>query len=201
MARRGGIVIIGFACQELMPDPIIPFLRQIAADPAPLRARLAADRPRLAWTTDPAQRLALLGRCGEAYRMLGDLAQAVPLLAEAVSLARRLGDPCRLAANAIRLATADQYRNEHQAALPLFYEALTLTRAHPAEAGPYEDFALQHLGKCLVELGRFADARACFDQARTLRQAKGDPALRASTDEARAALEARAAQFEQRQGE
>jgi tetratricopeptide (TPR) repeat protein len=132
-----------------------------------------------------------LGRCGEAYRLLGDLPQAVPLLEEAVALARRQADPRRRAANLIRLATAYQYRNDHAAARPLFDDALALTRAHPAEAGTYEDFALQHLGKCLVEMGHLAEARACFDQALVLRQAKGDPGLLASTQEALTALAAR----------
>jgi tetratricopeptide (TPR) repeat protein len=58
--------------------------------------------------------------------------------------------------------------------------ALTLSGA----ASDYEDFALQHLGKCLVEMGRVDEAIACFDRALILRWMKADPELIASTEEA-----------------
>jgi tetratricopeptide (TPR) repeat protein len=37
------------------------------------------------------------------------------------------------------------------------------------EAADYEDFALQHLGKCLVEMGRVDEAIECLDRALVLR--------------------------------
>src|SRR5699024_12286139 len=48
----------------------------------------------------------------------------------------------------------------------------------------YVDFALQHKGKCLMELARLNDAEACFVKALALRNAKGDAALMDSTEQA-----------------
>src|SRR5262245_10705532 len=60
--------------------------------------------------------------------------------------------------------------------------ALALALADPAARGGYEDFALQHLGKGRLEEGDAAEAITCVERALTLRQAKGDPALIASTE-------------------
>ena len=52
------------------------------------------------------------------------------------------------------------------------------------EAPELEDFALQHLGKCLVDAGRAAEGVEQLERALALRLRKGDPALIASTAEA-----------------
>jgi len=103
-------------------------------------------------------------------------------LTEAVTLARTLGDRRREAANLIRLATARQYGGQHAEAEAIFREALALTET--GDAADYEDFALQHLGKCLVETGRVAEAMLCFDRALVLRWMKADAELIASTEQA-----------------
>ena len=48
----------------------------------------------------------------------------------------------------------------------------------------YDDFALQHLGKLLVERDRLREGLDCLRESLRLRQVKGDPELIASSQEA-----------------
>lgn len=43
---------------------------------------------------------------------------------------------------------------------------------------------MQHKGKCLLELGRIAEAQQCFKEALELRELKGDVSLIESTEQA-----------------
>jgi len=166
-----------------------PFLRQTIADRDALRIALERDLAALAaGVADEHARARLLGRVGEAYRMLGDPDRAAPYLSEALLAARHLGDEPGVAANLIRLATALQHGGEHPRAESLFREALAFS-GRP-DCATYKDFALQHLGKCLVETGRIDEAIGCFEEALAARLAKGDAALVASTEEALAAARA-----------
>jgi len=169
---------------------IIPFQRLIiaAADIPTLRQQMATAQAELATITMGAEttRLRLLGKLGEWHYLLGEFATALPLLAWAVTLAERGGDARALAANHLRLATALQYANHHREAAQLFKHGLTALA--PAVAETYRDFFLQHYGKCLVEMGDTTQARACLTEALTLRVAKGDAALIASTEQALAGL-------------
>ena len=60
-------------------------------------------------------------------------------------------------------------------------EAAALARV---EAPELEDFALQHLGKCLVDAGRAPEGVEQLERALALRLRKGDATLIASTAEA-----------------
>ena len=73
--------------------------------------------------------LAAHGAMSDAFRMLGQLDPAVRHGEQAVELARALDRKKSLVANLIRLATALQYRNEHDAAEPLFAEGRALAVA------------------------------------------------------------------------
>lgn len=112
------------------------------------------------------------------------LDEAVSYLERAHELALAAKAPSLAVTMALRLATARQHRGEHPRAETMFQEALRRTRDPAAQAAQLEDFALQHLGKCLVEMGRLAEARDCFEQALTLRIGKGEQGLIASTREA-----------------
>lgn len=46
----------------------------------------------------------------------------------------------------------------------------------------YRDFALQHLGKCCLEMGNVSDATTLLKQPLTLRQQEGNERLIASTE-------------------
>lgn len=84
----------------------------------------------------------------------------------------------------IRHATALQYTDRHLEACDILLSAIAKSRPD----GPYLDFALQHYGKCLVEMGEIARARACLEEAYELRKRKGDQTLIASTQRALAGL-------------
>src|SRR3954452_5594413 len=162
---------------------MISFQRPPYLDDDAVRERIAANLDRLLEARDAgdaAARLALLGQIGNDQRNLGNLIEAEMFLTEAVALAATLGDRRREVANRVRLATTCQYGGRHAEAEALFRVALDLTRA--GEAADYEDFALQHLGKCLVEMGRVDEAIECFDRALVLRWMRADPKLIASTE-------------------
>lgn len=88
----------------------------------------------------------------------------------------------------IRLGTALQYLGRHGEALGRFDDAESLVRRERLPG--LIDFVLQHRGKCLAELGRVDEARACFRRALRARRIRGDAALVASTEAALAALDA-----------
>ena len=175
-----------------MGQPLIPFQRRAGVDLPSVREQLercGAQLVQAAIMADAGERLRLLGRAGEAYYLLGDYSVALPLLEEAVRLAQAARDGRLEVANLLRLATAYQYVEQHHRAEPLFRRALALART----AGQTDllDFALQHFGKCLVEMGWLAEAITCFGEALALRRAKSDEGLIASTERALAAVRRR----------
>ncbi len=164
---------------------MIPFQRPDPVDDDAVRERIAENLDRLLEAResgDQATRLQLLGQIGNDQRALGNLTEADLFLTDAVALARTLGDTQREAVNCLRLATARQYQGQHADAEAVFRTALTRTQS--GAAADYEDFALQHLGKCLVEMDRVDEAVECFDRALVLRWTKADAALIASTEQA-----------------
>ncbi|MBA3825875.1 MAG: tetratricopeptide repeat protein [Ktedonobacterales bacterium] len=169
---------------------IIPFQRLTLteADSALLRQQLAGAQTELATITlgNEATRLRLLGKLGEWHYLLGECEMALPFLTDTVAMAERGGDARALAANRLRLATALQYANRHREAVHIF--TLGLRALAPSVDVTYRDFFLQHYGKCLVEMGDMTQARACLAEALTLRIAKGDAKLIASTEQALAGL-------------
>ena len=168
---------------------VVPFQRSDPSGSPELRQSLARDLAALAdGPLDGREHARLLGRIGEAYRMLGQADVALPYLEQALLLSRRLDDSPGVTANLIRLATLLQYGGRHEEAESLFQEALQLSRHE--DCRDYQDFALQHLGKCLVEVGRLSEAIALFEQALALRRRKGDRGLIASTESALAAARA-----------
>ena len=126
-------------------------LRERASDPAAVERALAQG----------------LTYVAHAYSLLGRYAEAVVALAQARAL---LPGP----AATIRLGEA------HRGAGDLG-EAERLLRDALAEGGRTEHFALQHLGKTLLDAGRAAEALPVLERALELRRELGDPALIEST--------------------
>lgn len=129
---------------------------------------------------------ALLGELGEQARALGLLEASRNFLEKALALAREQQDPVREVANLIRLGTTLQYLEEHDQGEVLMREALD--KVHSPETAMYHDFALQHLGKLLVEKGQYHEAKAFFKEALVIRQKKGLEGLIHSTEQALSAL-------------
>jgi tetratricopeptide (TPR) repeat protein len=179
---------------------MIPFQRPPYRDDEAVRERIAANLDRLLAARDAgdrAERLQLLGQIGNDQLNLGNLLEAEMFLTEAVALAQTLGDRRREAVHGIRLATARQYSGQHGEAEALFRDALALTLS--GDAAEYEDFALQHLGTCLVEMGRVDEAIESLDRALVLRWMKADAALIAATEQALHAAAALATPDHERQ--
>ncbi len=164
---------------------MMPFQRMDHRDDDALRDRVTASLDALlaaAADGDREARLHLLGQLGSDQWALGNLLEADMFLTESVALARTLGDLRRAAAYTIRLATVRQDGGGHAEAESMLRAALSQTEQ--PETAIYHDFALQHLGKCLVEMEEIAEAISCFEAALALRLAKGDAALIASTEAA-----------------
>jgi len=123
-----------------------------------------------------------LGYLTDACRVAGETDAAVSYGQEALERSRAAGNRNAEVANLIRLGEAHKYRDEHETAESLFREALAMTSA--ADADPLHDFALQHLGKCLLEQGRYDEALQHLEQALELRRAKGNQQLIESTEAA-----------------
>ena len=127
------------------------FERVYAADPAVMMATVTQYRTALADAIaagDDAARLDLLGKVGDAERMLNDLTAAIPHLQEAFAFAVARGDVRREIANAVRLATGLQYAGEYPEAETRFRHCLA--RIEETGERSREDFAYQHFGRCLM---------------------------------------------------
>lgn len=154
-----------------------PFQRLTSDEVADYATEVRQLREQLAGHT-----LSLLGRAKRMSR-LGSL-----LLADETTVleGRRLLEDCpkregdAQVVHAIRYATALQYSQEHRSAYVRFVEIVQDCR----KQGRYLDFALQHFGKCLVEMGHLDQAKACFQEAMGLRCAAGNRELIHSTQRA-----------------
>jgi tetratricopeptide (TPR) repeat protein len=140
---------------------------------------------------DVAAQQYLLGYLGNACRLLGRTDDAIAYLTEGLRLARAAGDVRRSVVATIRLGEAYRCRDEYSTAMALFRDAQERTRA-TAELAELEDFALQHLGKCLLDQDDCAGALPVLERALALRQAKGNPQLVTSTERALALVRSRA---------
>ena len=141
------------------------------------------------------QILRTLGYLTDACRVAGEIDAAVAYGEEGLERARATGNRNAETANLIRLGEALKYRDEHVVAENLFRQALANTDDDDASA--LRDYALQHLGKCLLEMGRYDESITCLEQALDLRRAKGNQPLIESTERALAHARSRLAARQQ----
>jgi len=159
-----------------MPDKSVFFQRYQPQDSPRLVSKIEQDFKLLdkaLATNDELLQLELLSRIGANYTMLGREDQAAPLLEQALLMARQRGDRRLEVANLFGLATALQYLGNREKAQLLFQEALDKVYAY--DEPYYEDFVLQHRGRCYVEQGKLTEAISCFERALALRERKNDP--------------------------
>lgn len=160
-------------------------LREAARWPERIAFAIRRARKQLQQARDEGndtQILRTLGYLTDACRIVGERDAAVAYGQEAIERARAAGNRNAEVANLIRLGEAHKYRDEHAIAEPLFREALTLSV--DGEARALHDFALQHLGKCLLEEGHYDESIAFLEQALDLRREKGVQPLIDSTEQA-----------------
>jgi HTH-type transcriptional regulator, pleiotropic regulator of extracellular virulence genes len=153
-------------------------LRAVAGDPAPVeRAAQSAEAALLEarGRVDVRAEIRLLGYLGNARRMLGDVDGAVACLRRSLGLAESGGFERAAVVALIRLGEAHRCADEFARAEEVI--AAALARA-PRDL---RDFALQHLGKCLLDAGHVERAEAVLEEALALRREKGDAELIRST--------------------
>jgi tetratricopeptide (TPR) repeat protein len=165
-----------------MPEEHIFFQRYQSPDPVALAQKIERDSAALVLAKDEQTRLELISRIGSNYTNLWQEERAVPILERALSLAQQQGNNRIEIVNLISLATAQQYCGNRDLAETLFQEALQKMQEYNQPS--YEDVALHHLGRCLVEQGKLSEALTCFERALVLRKEKGDRLFIASTQRA-----------------
>ncbi|MGW5342888.1 tetratricopeptide repeat protein [Streptomyces sp. NPDC004050] len=142
-----------------------------------LRAELRA----LPEGTDAARARVLARWTGIGLMSLGHHDDAREYLRQALDLATASGNSRAVIATELNLADACRYAGAAETADELYRKALTAAQSQHPEL---IDFALQHLGKHLMERGDLESARAHLWEARRLRIAKGDIDLTESTQAA-----------------
>jgi tetratricopeptide (TPR) repeat protein len=153
-------------------------LRAVAADEERVAAALEEAAARLEHASIE-ERTRLLGYSGNALRLLGRHDEAVATQRDA--LAAAIDERAALVAR-IRLGEALRCADALEDAERELRAAVEAARRRHVDL---LDFALQHLGKTLLDAGR-SDAAEPLEEALALREAKGDAELVQST---RAALE------------
>ncbi|MGX2995600.1 tetratricopeptide repeat protein [Streptomyces sp. JNUCC 64] len=159
-------------------------LRMVPVDRARLStavARIREEFVTLAEGADAAGARSLARWTGIGLLALGDYDDALRFLRRSLELASASGNSRAVVANELNLGDAYRYVGQAHTAEALYRRALDSARdRHP----DLVDFALQHLGKHLMEQGGLTSARAHFQEALRLRTAKGDTALIESTQAA-----------------
>lgn len=123
----------------------------------------------------PADKLFLYGNIGNLYRLVGNTDLAIKSLQKAIEIS----DEKRQISNLIRLGEALKYDGQHEQALKKFKKAIDICATN--NGSDLLDFAYQHKGKCLLELGQRSLALGYFEKAMELRLVKAEQPLIEST--------------------
>lgn len=159
------------------------FLREAPSDREKLKELIHEAEKLLAGREHaPSDTIFLKGTLGNLYRIDGQPEKAVHYLQICLDNAIASGETTKQIVFTIRLGEALKYENKHDEALALFNRSVKLCKNENGNG--YMDFALQHKGKCLMELDKLDEAEACFLAALEIRQTKGDPALIDSVEQA-----------------
>jgi tetratricopeptide (TPR) repeat protein len=162
-------------------------LRDIPDSPQDVEAEITSLSTLLSALPSPepgtgnSDRIRLLGQLGHYSRLLNRLDEAERYLRQALDLSRQQDARIPLLVNSIRLAHVYQWQGRFDLAEPIFLDAIRLCEDPASEYADYLDFALQHYGKCLFDMGRYREAEVCFAKALQIRNQKGDPDLIQST--------------------
>jgi len=118
----------------------------------------------------------MLARLGQVHRDLGDSSAALACCSEAAELARRAGDEAALAHRLRHIADIHSDAGRLDAAEPVCEEALALYRGLD-DAAPLDlANAVRPLALLREKQGRTAEARALWEEARSLYERAGVPA-------------------------
>ena len=157
------------------------YLREKTSDPLKLN-QIISQAERLLVNINENDKYFLYGSLGNLYRINEQPQKAINCLTYCLRQATEERNLSREIISLIRLGEALKYNSSHKEALNHFNKASEICKAHRIDV--YLDFALQHKGKCLMELAMLNEAEACFQKALTLRKSKGDLSLIDSTEQA-----------------
>ncbi len=158
------------------------YLREKTSNPFRMKEIIDIAENLLANITNEDEKYFLMGTLGNLYRIYGEQQKAVKILTECVTIANNQNTSNREIVALIRLGEAIKYNDNPMKALEIFNEVLEKCKANNNLL--YLDFAIQHKGKCLLELGGYVEAEKCFKEALKLREFKGDVSLIESTRQA-----------------
>jgi tetratricopeptide (TPR) repeat protein len=154
-------------------------LRWVAQDvPAVEAAAAQAEAALTSGQKAGAEERRLLGYLGNAYRLLGRWDDAVAVHERARDLALATGDPRAAAVGLVRLGESYRCADRYAEAESALREALSVAPPEVAH------FALQHLGKTLLDRGAAAEAAARLEAALERRRGIADVDLIRSTERA-----------------
>lgn len=156
------------------------YLRERTSSPSKLREVIHSAESLLARGVSKEDKYFLYGAIGNLLRIIGDSKEAINYLSLNLKYSIARGDKTREIISLIRLGEALKYNSNHEIALDKFDKVITLCQE--SETQSYLDFALQHKGKCLLEVKRVEEAMICFQEAYTIRKQKGNADLLESTD-------------------
>lgn len=146
------------------------YLREKATDPSRLNEFIDEAKDLLK-NSNKGDKYFLHGVLGNLYRINGQPKEAITCLTYCLDYAIREKSYKKEIISLIRLGEAFKYDNNHELALDKFNKALRICKNKQVDE--YLDFALQHKGKCLMELARLEDAEICFIKALEIRNKKG----------------------------
>ncbi|MBK3496416.1 tetratricopeptide repeat protein [Viridibacillus sp. YIM B01967] len=126
------------------------------------------------------EQIFLYGTIGNLYRIAGDSKQAISMLEKCYKLAEESGIKKSRIANLIRLGEAFKYAGQYEDALKSF--DIAIQELMPIDDCDLLDFAMQHKGKCLMEVGEWKSALSQFHKALCIRKRKGSKSLINSTE-------------------
>jgi len=158
------------------------YLREKTSNPFRLKEMKDIAENLLANTKSEDEKYFLMGMLGNLYRIYGEPQKAINILTECIIIACNQNDSNREITSLIRLGEAIKYNGHPMEALKIFNDVLDKCKANNNLF--YVDFAMQHKGKCLLELGEITEAEKCFKEALKLRELKGDVSLIESTRQA-----------------
>lgn len=158
------------------------YLREKTSNPLGLKQVIAEAEYLLKIGVGESDKYFLNGTVGNLYRICGEPQKAFDYLYSCLCFALEEGNITRETVTLIRLGEALKYDEKHEEALDLFEEALKKCKDNKLDT--YLDFALQHKGKCLMEMGSLDEAEISFIKALKLREFKGDTTLIDSTKKA-----------------
>ncbi|KOP71430.1 hypothetical protein AMS59_18605 [Lysinibacillus sp. FJAT-14745] len=158
------------------------YLREKTSNPFRLKEIIDIAENLLENLTNEDEKYFLMGTLGNLYRIYGEPQKAVKILTKCVTIASNQNNSNREIVSLIRLGEAIKYNDGPMKALEVFNEVLDKCKTNNHLL--YLDFAIQHKGKCLLEIGEIAEAEKCFKEALKLRELKEDVSLIESTQQA-----------------